>query len=574
MRVSKRVNGISVHGISGSRTVLFAMNATAAARKNLMGFAIGRTINGQIKWLNGFKVFRSLVPNPRPEDTVSTLDHPVQSFRWGHYSADPDRRYDYVVRPLYRPQNGDLSALVPGTDIELNISTQPIEANKHAIFFNRGAVPSQAFARLFGNRPPADENNPAADDVKWLSRGLLEGALGFIRQARSNRFALRAAFYEFKYVPIMRALADAAQAGADVKIVYEAGSEKRDGVLKPTSTTNGNEDAIRDLPFDHGLLIKRLKRGDIPHNKFIVLLENGHPVAVWTGSTNITASGFLGQSNVGHIVRDEAVARAFHAYWQQLSGDPDIDTLKSWCSANPADLAAGLPATGITTVFSPRKKSKMLDWYGERAAGAVQTVMLTSAFGVAPKLAAYFDNDRDYLRMLLMEVPSKSPETQALLTRDKDTEVAIAPTLNKDAIALALEGHELDFWFRERHYRDRGGGHVFYIHTKIMIVDPLTDDPLVFSGSANFSPNSLLQNDENMLLIRGEKDVADVYVTEFARLFNHLYFRYVAQETAKRGNFDPEASKFLREDDTWSNASFRPGTYHFLRRQLFGVPAE
>ncbi len=43
-------------------------------------------------------------------------------------------------------------------------------------------------------------------------------------------------------------------------------------------------------------------------------------------------------------------------------------------------------------------------------------------------------------------------------------------------------------------------GFVFFVHTKFLLIDPLSDDPLVCSGSANFSSRSLLQNDENMLL--------------------------------------------------------------------------
>jgi phosphatidylserine/phosphatidylglycerophosphate/cardiolipin synthase-like enzyme len=162
-------------------------------------------------------------------------------------------------------------------------------------------------------------------------------------------------------------------------------------------------------------------------------------------------------------------------------------------------------------------------------------------------------------------------QAQTSLQRDRDTQIAIGPDLNKDAIALELEGHELDVWLKERHYRDRGGGHVFYVHTKIMCIDLLTDDPLVFTGSANFSPPSLLDNDENMVLIRGERSVADIYLTEFFRLFNHFYFRYVAQETAKRNRGDANEIVFLEEDDCWTDASYTPGRYHCRRRELFGV---
>ncbi len=41
-------------------------------------------------------------------------------------------------------------------------------------------------------------------------------------------------------------------------------------------------------------------------------------------------------------------------------------------------------------------------------------------------------------------------------------------------------------------------------------------------------------NDENMLIIRGDQRVADIYLTEFNRLFNHYSFRSSCGETAKR----------------------------------------
>jgi phosphatidylserine/phosphatidylglycerophosphate/cardiolipin synthase-like enzyme len=60
-----------------------------------------------------------------------------------------------------------------------------------------------------------------------------------------------------------------------------------------------------------------------------------------------------------------------------------------------------------------------------------------------------------------------------------------------------------------------------YIHNKFMLVDPLSDDPLVVTGSANFSKPSQRINDENMLVIRGNTRVADIYFGEFMRVFDH-----------------------------------------------------
>lgn len=57
-----------------------------------------------------------------------------------------------------------------------------------------------------------------------------------------------------------------------------------------------------------------------------------------------------------------------------------------------------------------------------------------------------------------------------------------------------------------------------------MLVDPLSDNPIVIAGSANFSDASTIQNDENMVIIRQNKRVADIYFGEFMRLFSHFSF--------------------------------------------------
>jgi phosphatidylserine/phosphatidylglycerophosphate/cardiolipin synthase-like enzyme len=46
--------------------------------------------------------------------------------------------------------------------------------------------------------------------------------------------------------------------------------------------------------------------------------------------------------------------------------------------------------------------------------------------------------------------------------------------------------------------------HVSYIHSKFQLMDPLSADPIVVTGSANFSAASTNDNDENMLVIRKE----------------------------------------------------------------------
>lgn len=581
MRVRAAKSGFSVHAISGTRAIILAMNAKREATSGLMGFAIGWKKNptDEIKWLRGFKFFKSIIPNPSPGQRKSTLEFPIQSFIWGHYSAYPGQEYHYVIRPMFKPTNGDLEKLISGDDIELSIKTETEDTGTHSVIFNRGAIASQAYADRFGDRVMTQSDrremlsNPNADETKWLSRGLLEAAIDFIRQANSSRYSLCCCFYELTYTPILNELKRAANKGSNVYVSYETGQTKfRSGKFEQTSTGQRNIMAVQPYLDVRNLHFKqRTNFANLTHNKFMVLLKDGVPLQVWTGSTNITPSGFTGQSNCAHVIRDRHIANEYFNYWELLAKDIKRYELRKYNMAQ-SPFPSQLPENSTTAIFSPRKGDKELDWYGNQIKNATQTVLLTSAFGVSRRLANYLAEDRDFLRFILMEQKSRGKGVQELLMSDPELRVVLTEPLGASRRNKKIDGWTLDKWFRkEEHFRKRG--HIFYIHTKFMAIDPLSDDPKVFTGSANFSPVSLSGNDENMLLIRGNKRVCDIYLTEFNRLFNHFYFRQVANQTARDGTSNYKKAVFLNESDDWVSGHFRSGNYRSKRRELFGIPA-
>ena len=79
-----------------------------------------------------------------------------------------------------------------------------------------------------------------------------------------------------------------------------------------------------------------------------------------------------------------------------------------------------------------------------------------------------------------------------------------------------------------------------------------------------------MANDENMLLIRGDTRVADIYMTEFDRIFRHFYFRDIAGELAGK---DDAKSIFLDEEDDWTDSYFTAGHVKNNRRLMFFSPA-
>jgi phosphatidylserine/phosphatidylglycerophosphate/cardiolipin synthase-like enzyme len=102
----------------------------------------------------------------------------------------------------------------------------------------------------------------------------------------------------------------------------------------------------------------------------------------------------------------------------------------------------------------------------------------------------------------------------------------------------------------------------------------------VVTGSANFSKASTTENDENMIIIRGDARVADIYFTEFNRLFFHYYFRSVVQQLSARNGQQqgdqPQADQHafdLIENDTWT-LKYAPGTLRAKRVQKLAEMAD
>jgi phosphatidylserine/phosphatidylglycerophosphate/cardiolipin synthase-like enzyme len=111
--------------------------------------------------------------------------------------------------------------------------------------------------------------------------------------------------------------------------------------------------------------------------------------------------------------------------------------------------------------------------------------------------------------------------------------------------------------------------HVTYVHSKFLLMDPLGDEPLVVTGSANFSKASTNDNDENMIIVLGDKRVADIYFTEFNRLFNHYYFRSVTEALSQNGQSpNTGESLFLAETDAWLK-KYAPGKLKAKRLALY-----
>ena len=535
MRAYNKTGSLSVHAIAGAYVVLLGIDMEEAASEGVLGFGIERIEHGHGNsraWLRALKVFPDVSVE---EGMVSTEHHPIQGFFWGDFTTRYGHEYTYRIVAM----RGKPGALRASEAVEVRIATEKEDEGQHAVYFNRGVAGSQAYVRKFGDRRPADVPNRAA--FQWLSRGLFRAMLDFIHKANGPDWGLRVAAYELQQGAVLKAFREAAASEADVKIIFDAR-------VKANGPADANWSAIREAKIEDLVTPRTRSRSAISHNKFMVLLHNGEPVEVWTGSTNFTDGGIFGHSNCGHIVRNKDVAVAYLKYWQELQKDPEMRDIRPW-NDEIFPISDRLPAVGVGTAFSPRSNLDLLRWYARLMDKANTAVFFTAAFGVNDLFEEVLEHPKPYLRYVLLE------------SADEE----IASLLNEVAVANILPQNEFERWMAE--HLSGLNTHVKYIHTKYMIIDPLGKDPVLITGSANFSDASTRKNDENMLVIRGDKRIADLYLSEFMRLFNHFQFRGLAHARAATG---PESARsFLVPNDSWKARYYQQDTPKYLERLYF-----
>ena len=150
-------------------------------------------------------------------------------------------------------------------------------------------------------------------------------------------------------------------------------------------------------------------RDGIRHNKFIVLIHKETPIAVWTGSTNISAGGIFGHSNVGHAIWDQGIAQRYLDYWDRLA-NPTI-TRKPLVTANlaieptPAHDAEP-PSDRMLTLFSPRDEKdaiETLHWYADVMGSAQRIMCMTFAFNLDTVFRDVLVRDDETLRYAVFD---------------------------------------------------------------------------------------------------------------------------------------------------------------------------
>lgn len=552
MRIQDHSNpNLKAMAVAGTHVVLIGwdMPEQIIRSRNVLGWGIQRhrIADGEIIWLTGLKTFEDVDAVPDPGVPVSSFRHPLQTFQWADYTVAPNMTYEYRLVTM----KGQPGQLVQDDAVTLRVTTENEEQGRHAVFFNRGAVASQEYARRFQNQPP-DVVGQAAFD--WLSHGLVEALERYIGQAGQGD-ELYGAFYEFQSERIYKALRAARTRKAKLHIIYD----DRDRKVPNEAALNNNSGLL-------SAVTPRKHSAGFAHNKFLVLCRGGHAKQVWTGSTNLTNNGMFGHSNNAHIVRDANVADEYLKYWKVL--EQDLTNKKTQTAVDPLEpIPATAPFGDTAMAFSPRSDYASLDWYADLAGQAGRGLFMTFAFGMDKRFVDIYDQTDGVLRFALMERKGNGAQYKAQakevdrIRRRPNTVVSVGNYITTNLF---------DRWLKEID-RIQDEVNVRFIHTKYALIDPLGANPTVIVGSANFSQSSSDTNDENMLVVTGNTAIADIYMGEFMRLFSHYAFR----ESLTFKKIDPESPqalllKYLAPDHHWIDQRyFRAGSDRALKRAYF-----
>ena len=291
---------------------------------------------------------------------------------------------------------------------------------------------------------------------------LLEAVLADLDDAESS---ISVASFDFDVDQIATGLVAAHKRGVDVRLVVDR--ENVDGP-ETASAVGRVQDAGIPVSFD--------EREAFMHDKFVVIDKR----IVWTGSWNLTYNDTFRNNNNAVRLRSRLAAESYTAEFDQMFAGV-FGPSKVGSAPHPQII---LDETPIDMYFAPKD-------------------------GVASHILEYIANARTSIRVLAFSFTS-SDIADALIDRSR-AGVKVQGVFERQnasgvgASFQAIKRAGLDV------FED---GNCYILHHKTIIID----NHIVITGSYNFTRSAERSNDENLIII-DDREVAQLYVAEFERLY-------------------------------------------------------
>jgi hypothetical protein len=143
--------------------------------------------------------------------------------------------------------------------------------------------------------------------------------------------------------------------------------------------------------------------------------------------------------------------------------------------------------------------------------------------------------------------PNASEDYKTLLIHrtTKDTEI-----VRDDTDVVSASGVATQFAYWQKELLKLPNAHAI-IHDKILVIDPMSSDCVVITGSHNQGFRASYANDENFIMVRGHQPLAQAYATHVMDVYDHYRWRFTLKTTSIKNAFsglDPTARRLFRRD--------------------------
>lgn len=515
------------------------------------GFAVLRRRNGVEETMNTWVGFEK-DKHDEGERRAST-NWPVQKYQWTDYMANPGDRLQYRVIPMVGPDKDNLRA----DEDSASEWTKPIKLShevtpKIEAYFNRGIVASQWVSRRLGI---TDKDLKSGTLEKVINtpndsfRNYLTGPLGqrlfkLLADAAKDKREVFAALYELDDKQLEAALI---KLGKRAHVVLANGSVKKKG-------EDQNAPARKALKGKVDLHNRMVSPRVLGHNKFLVICDGKKkPRWVWTGSQNWTKTGLCTQANNSLLIDDPILAAKFKKQWEALRDAGDLsgeDLLKGNSKARDRKIGD----TSLRLWFTPTIGLVDLNEATKIITGARQAILFlmfnpgpkgTLLNGIIQKARAKASGKRLYIRGVINQDPSTEKNPVELFEQgnkeEADFDVLLPAAIDKATAWFAREMKKLP--------QARA-----MVHSKVVLIDPFTKNPVLLTGSHNLGPKASGKNDENLLIIRDASGLAGAYAANIMAIYNQYRWRF-----RRQGQPVSKRWKGLKDNDTWQYGYLKPG---------------
>jgi phosphatidylserine/phosphatidylglycerophosphate/cardiolipin synthase-like enzyme len=477
---------------------------------------------------------------------------PIQKFNWNDYWAKKDETYEYELVPMIGNKNNlveaDKSLCVKTNQVQISPGKGNIKA-----YFNRGVLSTQNISSMIpkGNsgqpnykilakrliQPGDSLRDKLADDLK-------DAVMTLLNKSIKDGGECYCALYELSDPELIEKLLEA---GNKVHLV-----------LSNTGATDHTNEVSRATLHESDVDItdRFVANGHIGHNKFVVYVNpDGEPESVLTGSTNWTVTGLCAQSNNAIFIKSKELAAHYLDYWERLKED-DAEQGTEFRKDNNKVRSATVDGAEISLWFSPNTKQKNktskstcpndMQEVFDVMEGAKKSILFLAFQPGTPSILQkieeiQIDNPDLFIRGAATDIKAVDDTNIHLFHRGVKSPTIVG--------AKALQ-EDFSYWMTEL-LKSSPKAHAI-IHDKLVVIDAFTENCTVITGSHNLGYRASYNNDENLLIIKGDQDLATSYATHILDIYGHYRFRYYTSKLKSN------SKKYtgLKTDDSWQEPYF------------------